>query len=135
MTTTAPTLSLKIDISTLTEALQKLSKAGSKAGLDAAYAQAEIIMTEAKRNTPVDTGALRSSGHVTVDRRTTKRFDVFMKFGGAANAYAVFVHEDLRAHHPVGSAKFLENAINRWRSSGGINNLGKALGAALNGVA
>ena len=32
-------------------------------------------------------------------------------FGGPAADYAIYVHEDLSAHHPVGEAKYLENAV------------------------
>lgn len=127
-------LKFKLDISPLADALAKLSKVGSKAGIDAAYEEAEKIMTEAKLRTPVDTGALRSSGLVSVDRRTTARFDVLMTFGGAASAYAVPVHENLHASHPVGQAKFLESAMRDWQAHGGIDALGRKIGAALEAV-
>ena len=34
---------------------------------------------------------------------------------GFAQTYAIYVHENLEAHHPIGNAKYLE--IPRWRSS------------------
>lgn len=80
---------------------------------------AEIEMTEAKDLVPVDTGALRSSGHVIQpvegDDLTAK-----MGFGGPAGignlgesnavdvGYALIVHENLDTFHPVGQAKYLE---------------------------
>jgi hypothetical protein len=35
-----------------------------------------------------------------------------MGFGGQAAPYAVIVHEDQTAHHPIGKAKFLEDSFN-----------------------
>ena len=75
-------------------------------------AEAEIEMTEAKRRTPVDTGALRASGHVKPARRHGREISVTLAFGGPAAPYAVYVHEDLDAYHPTGEAKFLERTIN-----------------------
>jgi hypothetical protein len=73
--------------------------------------QAEATMTLAKSLTPVDTGALRSSGQVDIPS-IGMRSVVTMGFH---TDYAIFVHEDLSAHHPVGQAKFLETAVNSRR--------------------
>jgi hypothetical protein len=35
---------------------------------------------------------------------------VRVEVGGPAAPYALLVHEDLTAHHPVGGAKYLERA-------------------------
>lgn len=77
----------------------------------AMYQEAQIEMTEAKRRTPFDTGALRSSGHVIEPERRGNNVTVRLVFGGAASAYAIYVHEDLEAFHPHGQAKFLESVI------------------------
>lgn len=74
-------------------------------------AEAEIEMTEAKRRTPVDTGALRGSGHVTGPTVAWRDIAVVLAFGGVAAGYAIVVHEDLAAFHPRGQAKFLESVI------------------------
>jgi hypothetical protein len=79
--------------------------------------EAEIEMTEAKRRTPVDTGALRASGHVEGPDKNGQTFDVTWVFGGAAAPYAIYVHENEEAFHPVGQAKFLESVVNESRSS------------------
>jgi hypothetical protein len=93
---------------------------------NALRAEAEIEMTEAKRRTPVDTGALRASGHVTGPVEGTSArvengvrsygrpvtvWSVTLAFGGPAAPYAVKVHEDLEAWHRVGQAKFLESVV------------------------
>ena len=85
---------------------------------------ANDMMKDAKKRTPVDTGALRASGHVqrpVIDRTmvsVTLGFGGDQSIGGTTRQgkripqnYAVYVHEDLTKRHPVGEAKFLENAM------------------------
>jgi hypothetical protein len=91
----------------LEAALRRLGDRGPRAGLGALYREGERIMTEAKRRTPVATGALRASGQVVTDGPTR----VVLAFGNAAATYAVFVHEDLQARHMNGEAKFLERPL------------------------
>jgi hypothetical protein len=78
--------------------------------------EAETIMTTSKREVPVDTGALRASGAVTTPEVSGSAVSVTLGFGGPAVSYAVPVHENLRAHHPVGHAKFLERPLNAARA-------------------
>lgn len=96
----------------------------------AIYLEAQIIMTEAKRRCPVarDGGTLRASGTVGFPvRGPGRKISVEMGFGGAAEAYAVAVHEHPSDYSPpswvnhpydinwtsVGTGpKFLENPIN-----------------------
>lgn len=68
---------------------------------------AESMMTVAKKRTPVDTGTLRASGRVYRSKEV-KNFTVVLGFH---THYALYVHEDLQAHHPVGQAKYLESAV------------------------
>jgi hypothetical protein len=80
--------------------------------LQALVEEAELEMTEMKLRTPVDTGALRSSGHIANPRRTaSEEFAVDIAFGGPAAPYAVAVHEDPDAFHPVGQWKFVESVV------------------------
>lgn len=93
----------------------------------ALYVEGEQTITEAKRLTPVDEGILRASGFVQLPVETPEGIEVMIGFGGPAGTgnrgetntedvgYAVYVHEDLTAHHTVGQAKFLETPINRRR--------------------
>lgn len=71
----------------------------------------EVYMTESKRRTPVDTGVLRSSGHVVGPEKHGDYFMVRLVFGGPAAPYAFEVHENLSAHHDDGQAKYLESVI------------------------
>lgn len=91
----------------IVEALRSMS-GNAEAAL---YQEAEREMTEAKQRTPVDTGTLRDSGHVQQPERDSDGVSVTMGFGGAAEEYAIIVHENLEALHPVGQAKFLESVL------------------------
>ena len=77
----------------------------------AMYAEASIEMLEAKRRTPVKTGALRASGHVTAPELRMGSIRVALNFGNASVGYAVPVHEDVEAYHRVGQAKYLESTL------------------------
>lgn len=77
---------------------------------EALRAELEIEATESQQRTPVDTGALRRSTRVTVDGQGRETVGT-IAVGGPAAPYAVYVHENLSAHHPIGQAKFLESTI------------------------
>jgi hypothetical protein len=74
--------------------------------------EAEIEATECKRRTPVDTGNLRASIHVEgpiIEQNGS--VSCAIAAGGPAAPYAVHVHENLEAYHPVGQAKFIEEPL------------------------
>lgn len=111
-----------VKIKGLAEVKRRLKEIGAKAEKALGMLlrnEGETIMTTAKTLTPVDTGALRASGHVTGPTRTADRLHVDLSFGGPAGSeaagvfvgYAIPVHEDLTKHHPVGQAKFLEQPV------------------------
>jgi hypothetical protein len=56
--------------------------------------------------TPVDTGALRASAFTEAESGSNPSVIV-----GYTEEYAIFVHENLEANHPVGQAKFLEQPL------------------------
>lgn len=70
---------------------------------------ADDVINEAKRITPVDTGALRASGHV-VGVNDMGQGEVTLDLGFSAE-YAAPVHENRAARHEVGRAKFLEEPL------------------------
>ena len=104
--------------------------------------EAEIIMAKSKDLVPVDTGALRSSGHVRKPRTVGDYLVVELGYGGVAVGYAIPVHERLDVHHPVGQAKYLEipfkaaqpglatRVMVRARMSGTVGAAGGGVGAA-----
>lgn len=92
----------------LRRALKRAGPLATEALAGAAVTEQEKVITAAKRRTPVDTGTLRASGTVLPARVMGQTVEVIAGFGGPASEYAVFVHENLNASHPVGEAKFLE---------------------------
>lgn len=78
----------------------------------ALYQEALIETKESARRTPVDTGALRASHETAPPVYAGSNITVTITVGGPTAPYALIVHEDLNAHHPVGQAKFLESTLN-----------------------
>lgn len=104
------TFELKGTAEVLAKITAELQSMSGKA--EAALSQeAEREMTESKKRVPVDTGTLRNSGHVQPPERTADGVSVTMGFGGAADDYAIVVHEDLEAFHDDGQAKYLESVL------------------------
>ena len=96
------------------ESLKSKSVAETRRGL---YVSAELIMTQSKKIVPVDTGALRSTGHVKPPVDTPGRIEIELGYGGPAGkgdkagkdlGYGIWVHERMDAQHKVGEAKFLQ---------------------------
>ncbi len=92
------------------KALGALGKVASTDMAGGLFEEAEMIMGQSKRDTPVDTGRLRSSGTVQPPKIRATSAEVALTYG---TDYAVYVHEIRGLNHPVGKAKFLEDAINR----------------------
>lgn len=72
--------------------------------------EAKIELTEAQKRTPVKTGALKASGHLEDPTFIGHETAIQIVFGTDLT-YAIYVHEDLEAHHDVGQAKFLESVL------------------------
>lgn len=72
------------------------------------YQHAHRVMARSAEEVPVETGALRSTGHVEEPAISGDRVSLTLGYGGPAAPYALYVHENLQAHHHVGRAKYLE---------------------------
>jgi hypothetical protein len=81
----------------------------------ALYEEAQVEAKESMKRTPVLTGALRASHEVSKPEVGGREIRVTISVGGPAAPYALFVHENLDAYHPVGQAKFLESTLNESR--------------------
>jgi hypothetical protein len=77
--------------------------------VDAFIDISEEIMAESVERCPVKTGTLRRSATVQVAKQTDTVCEIKL---GYNTEYAIYVHENLEAHHPIGEAKFLENPVN-----------------------
>jgi hypothetical protein len=95
----------------------KLKERYAKAVEAGVYGLGSEIMTDSKGRVPVDLGALKGSGYVTLPVVTRDAVRVELGYGGPAKAYAVVQHERTEYKHETGEAKFLENAVNA--ASGG----------------
>jgi len=110
----------------MTANLKRIGASAHEQTKTALEAEATRLLDEAKSRTPVDTGALRDSGRVTlVESGTTVKATI--SFGDEAVDYAVEVHENLEAHHETGEAKFLEKTMNE-ESVNVAANLAKGIG-------
>lgn len=105
---------MAINITGINELKRALGRAGAladKALESAMFLEQEAVIATAKERTPVDTGVLRGSGTVLPPKVKGSRIEVTAGFGGAAQDYAVVVHERMGVNHPVGQSKFLESAF------------------------
>lgn len=96
----------------LVNVLKRLGKDAPNALAKALFKEGEQIMAKSKRLVPVDTGALRASGHVQPPVIVGKKVSVTLGYGGAAAPYAVFVHEKPARHNPPTQWKYLETPLN-----------------------
>lgn len=69
----------------------------------AIYGMAKMVEDE-----PIDTGAMRASTQVSPATEGDLESDVTVN-----TSYAVYVHEEVNNHHPVGEAKFAERTWDR----------------------
>ena len=107
----ATSIDFSLNVKDVALNLRKLVANAPEAIAAALQAELEIESTESQRRTPVDTGALRASHSVSV-QSDSDGVTGTISVGGVAAPYAVEVHENLDAYHPVGQAKFLESTLN-----------------------
>ena len=89
--------------------LEEIRRIALKAVAGALYQEAELIMSESVKITPVDTGALRGTAHVKLPEFTGENVRINFGFGGPAAPYAVDVHENpIYRHKAPTTYKFLE---------------------------
>ncbi len=61
------------------------------------YQFGEEVMADSKTIVPVDTGALMSTGHVTLPVESGDVIEVTAGYGDESTNYALYVHEELQA--------------------------------------
>ncbi len=101
--------------------LRQLAADYPKRVAGALYVEANSIMTEAKRRTPVasDGGILRASGQVSLPIIDGTKISVTLSFGGAANSYAIAVHETPSQYDPPSwKIMYQRGGEIQWTSSG-----------------
>jgi len=75
------------------------------------YQETEVEVREVKMRTPVDTGTLRGTIRQVGPFINGRMIYTMIAAGGPSAPYALYVHENLEAHHPVGQAKYIESVI------------------------
>lgn len=99
------------DVRKAKQAFEKVGQSADEALAAALFAEANRALNMSRPLVPVDTGVLRGSGVVLQPQRMANRVRVVFGYGGAAKAYAVVQHENMRYHHTVGQAKYLTDGI------------------------
>jgi hypothetical protein len=99
------------DVRQAVEDLRSIAKNAPDEIAAAQMAETEIEATEAQRQTPVDLGPLRASVHAEGPEWHGNVCETSIVAGGPSADYAIYVHEDLDAYHPVGNAKFIERPL------------------------
>lgn len=116
-------MAVSIELTGIKE-LAKLVNTGGDRALRALakglYLEATMAFNESQTLVPVDTGILRSSGHVNSPKMDTESVEITIGYGGPATPYALFVHERIYApsgkkvyHKPPTRAKYLETPVKR----------------------
>lgn len=131
------------DIDTIVAGLRTLGPEIVKVAAAAAVHEAEYELPLTRDQVPIGpTGQLRLSGRVEMPDFSSNVLTAGIAYGGPAGAglndmavdYALPVHEDLEAKHPVGKAKFVEDVVNEQFASGGaVARMGAEMIEALQG--
>lgn len=100
----------------LSAALRRLAAASPRAAGAALRRIGEDVAGASKDLTPVDTGDLKASTFASPVEDTPQGLSVTVSAGRGLD-YAIPVHENERARHVVGQAKYLETA--RAQETGG----------------
>jgi hypothetical protein len=108
------------DVAKVVANIRKYGRVASDAAAQGLREGGESIMAVSKELfVPVDTGALRASGHVDGPEQEAEGLVVRLSFGGPAGGkdvgYALYVHENLEARHTIGSAKYLEQPVEQMK--------------------
>lgn len=95
----------------LLERLRGIEQEALVESAKALYQEALVDMRQSMLDTPVEYGTLRASHTTEPPEIDGQNARVLIKVGGPAAPYAPIVHFDLEAHHEVGKAMFLQDAV------------------------
>lgn len=117
---------------TMARKIRGIAKSHPDKVLKAVYLEAELVMTDSKRNyVPIDLGTLRNSGYVAKPERSGSTITIKFGFGGAASAYAISVHETPSKYDPP---SWEGNVVQFKRRGRGPKYLERPLREALSGM-
>ena len=95
--------------------LLKLAQSAPKKLAAGLYQVGNEALTASKKRVPVDTGALRMSGQIDAPKVNRDGASVRLGYGDTAVDYALIVHEDTKARHPIGQSHYLSSVIDELR--------------------
>ena len=104
-------MKVSIKVKNVDEAIRLLKSKPDKLRKELGNAVSKSVLIskkEAKKRTPVATGELRTSIRT---KSSQLEGEIFSK-----KRYAIYVHENKKARHTVGEAKYLLNAVKNSRS-------------------
>lgn len=85
---------------------------------DSIVSCANVVLRKSQKLVPVDTGALKSSGHVETNGKKGFAAEASVEYGGPTAPYAFVVHEDtLIPHDPPTTSKYLSKAVTATRGT------------------
>lgn len=117
--------SVSMKITGMAELIKNLEAAGErgkKAVGCGLYLEGNNILSDSKKEVPVDLGALKNSGYITLPQISGNNIAVEMGYGGSAKRYAAIQHERTDFKHPDGGkAKFLVDPLYKAKSGFGKN--------------
>lgn len=98
----------------VSRALQDYADRFPRRAADALYDQMhEVVEPEVYEATPEDTGDLRDTIRTASPVQNGSVISCAIEAGGPEAPYALIVHEDLDAFHPIGEAKYIERPLQR----------------------
>lgn len=122
---------MKVEVVDLDKVIARLAQLGEQVigvATIAAYHEAEVEFPMTQDQVPIGpTGQLRLSGRIEgPDFSQGNELTVGIAYGGPPGSglndmdvdYAMQVHEDLEAHHPIGKAKYVEDVVRGELESG-----------------
>lgn len=108
---------MRIELEGVDQLLRTLRRLPDRAGIATAgalYAEANQIMRASQQVVPRDTGVLAGSGTVGFPDVRGSRITVQLGYGGAASAYALYIHEGQESWNwnvPGTGPKYLERPV------------------------
>jgi len=96
--------------------IAKAGKAFQTQMAGAVYQESAVELLEVIKRTPVKHGPLRASEHLEGPTWEGNNVYCLIVAGGPSAPYAIYVHENDEAIHPVGQSHFISSVLEESRS-------------------
>jgi hypothetical protein len=123
-------ITLTLDgLAEVTQHLQRLIPAPIPPLREALRTEGNQIIRVANTLVPIDTGLLRSTGHVEEPVQQGPVVSVRLGYGQGIAPYAAVVHWDVTVNHPIGQSHYLQQPLFQ-----ATNGFAQRIAAALQGT-